>query len=56
MSTHGRSGLSLWALNSVYDVVLQQGHKPVLVVKISKEAAQGVINTAESYRDYLVKL
>jgi len=48
MSTHGRSSLSRWAFGSVTDAVLRRGHKPVLVVRIPKEAAQGVINMAET--------
>jgi len=40
MSTHGRSGISRWAFGSVTDHVLRGGHKPVLVVRAPKEAAQ----------------
>ena len=35
MSTHGRSGLSRWALGSVTDKVLRSGKVPVLVVRAS---------------------
>lgn len=38
MSTHGRSGLSRWAFGSVTDKVLRGGNKPVLVVRVPKEA------------------
>ena len=40
MSTHGRSGISRWAFGSVTDHVLRGGHKPVLVVRAPKKAAQ----------------
>ncbi len=40
MSTHGRSGISRWAFGSVTDHVLRGGHKPVLVVRVPKKAAQ----------------
>ncbi len=40
MSTHGRHGISRWAFGSVTDHVLRGGHKPVLVVRVPKEAAQ----------------
>ena len=40
MSTHGRHGISRWAFGSVTDKVLQAGHKPVLVVRPSKETAK----------------
>ena len=40
MSTHGRHGISRWAFGSVTDHVLRGGHKPVLVVRAPKEAAQ----------------
>jgi len=40
MSTHGRHGISRWAFGSVTDKVLRGGHKPVLVVRAPKEAAQ----------------
>jgi len=40
MSTHGRHGISRWAFGSVTDRVLHGGHKPVLVVRASKKAAQ----------------
>ncbi len=33
MSTHGRSGLSRWALGSVTDKVLREGQVPVLTVR-----------------------
>ena len=39
MSTHGRHGISRWAFGSVTDRVLRGGHKPVLVVRVPKEAA-----------------
>jgi nucleotide-binding universal stress UspA family protein len=35
MATHGRSGLSRWALGSVTDKVLQCSHVPVLVFRVS---------------------
>ncbi len=38
MSTHGRSGLSRWALGSVTDKVLRGGNRPVLMVRASGEA------------------
>ncbi len=38
MSTHGRSGISRWAFGSVTDKVLRGGNRPVLVVRLSKEA------------------
>ncbi len=40
MSTHGRHGISRWAFGSVTDKVLRGGHKPVLVVRAPKKAAQ----------------
>jgi len=40
MSTHGRHGISRWAFGSVTDKVLRGGHKPVLLVRVPKEAAQ----------------
>ena len=40
MSTHGRHGISRWAFGSVTDKVLRGGHKPVLVVRVPKKAAQ----------------
>ncbi len=40
MSTHGRHGISRWAFGSVTDRVLRGGHKPVLVVRVPKEAAK----------------
>ena len=40
MSTHGRHGISRWAFGSVTDKILRGGHKPVLVVRAPKEAAQ----------------
>ena len=40
MSTHGRHGISRWAFGSVTDKVLRGGHKPVLVVRVPKEAAK----------------
>ena len=40
MSTHGRHGISRWAFGSVTDKVLRGGHKPVLVVRAPREAAQ----------------
>jgi nucleotide-binding universal stress UspA family protein len=40
MSTHGRSLIRRWALGSVTDRVLRGGHKPVLLVRTSKEPAQ----------------
>jgi len=33
MATHGRSGLSRWALGSVTDRVLQLGHAPMIIVR-----------------------
>ncbi len=39
MSTHGRSGISRWALGSVTDKVLRHGGNiPILTVKAPKEA------------------
>lgn len=38
MATHGRSGLSRWALGSVTDQVLQLSHVPVLIVRPPEEA------------------
>ncbi len=40
MSTYGRHGISRWAFGSVTDKVLRGGHKPVLLVRVPKEAAQ----------------
>ncbi len=40
MSTHGRHGITRWSFGSVTDKVLRAGHKPVLVVRVPKEAAQ----------------
>ena len=40
MSTHGRHGISRWAFGSVTDKVLRGGHKPMLTVRVSKEAAK----------------
>ena len=40
MSTHGRHGISRWAFGSVTDKVLRAGHKPVLMVRVPKKAAQ----------------
>ncbi len=40
MSTHGRHGISRWAFGSVTDKVLRGGHKPMLVVRVPKEAAK----------------
>ena len=40
MSTHGRHGISRLAFGSVTDRVLREGHKPVLLVRAPKEAAQ----------------
>jgi len=40
MSTHGRHGISRWAFGSVTDKVLHGSHKPMLVVRAPKEAAQ----------------
>ena len=36
MSTHGRSGISRWALGSVTDKVLRAGKIPVLTVRVPK--------------------
>jgi len=36
MSTHGRSGISRWALGSVTDRVLRGSTRPILVVRASK--------------------
>lgn len=36
MSTHGRSGISRWALGSVSDKVLRGGNVPVLMVRAPK--------------------
>ena len=40
MSTHGRHGISRWAFGSVTDKVLRAGHKPMLMVRVPKEAAK----------------
>jgi len=40
MSTHGRHGMSRWAFGSVTDKVLRGCHKPILVVRAPKKAAQ----------------
>ena len=40
MSTHGRHGISRWAFGSVTDKVLTAGNKPMLVVRVPKEAAK----------------
>ena len=40
MSTHGRRGLTRWAFGSVTDKVLRAGHKPMLLVRVPKEAAK----------------
>jgi nucleotide-binding universal stress UspA family protein len=40
MSTHGRQGISRWAFGSVTDKVLRGGHKPMLLVRVPKEAAK----------------
>ena len=40
MSTHGRHGISRWAFGSVTDKVLRGGHKPMLMVRVPKEAAK----------------
>jgi len=37
MSTHGRSGLSRWALGSVTDKVLRAGKVPLLIIRAPKE-------------------
>jgi nucleotide-binding universal stress UspA family protein len=37
MSTHGRSGLSRWALGSVTDKVLHCSSKPILLVRAQEE-------------------
>ena len=36
MSTHGRSGISRWALGSVTERVLRAGTRPILVVRSTK--------------------
>lgn len=36
MSTHGRSGLSRWALGSVAEKVLRMSNRPVLVIRAKK--------------------
>jgi nucleotide-binding universal stress UspA family protein len=38
MSTHGRRGLSRWALGSVTEKVLRGGSVPVLLIRVKKEA------------------
>ena len=40
MSTHGRHGISRWAFGSVTDKVLRGGHKPMLIVRVPKEAVK----------------
>jgi nucleotide-binding universal stress UspA family protein len=37
MSTHGRSGLTRWALGSVADKVMCHSHCPVLLVRQTEE-------------------
>ena len=37
MSTHGRSGISRWALGSVTDRVVRHSHQPVLVVRAKRD-------------------
>ena len=37
MSTHGRSGISRWALGSVAERVLRSGNRPILLVRASKQ-------------------
>lgn len=39
MSTHGRSGISRWALGSVADKVLRSSPKPILLVRAEKDEA-----------------
>jgi len=40
MSTHGRHGLTRWAFGSVADKVLRGGQKPMLLVRVPKEAVK----------------
>ena len=40
MTTHGRSGLSRWALGSVTDRVLRGANRLILTVRVSGEAVQ----------------
>ena len=40
MSTHGRSGVSRWALGSVTDRVVRHTHQPVLVVRAFQDEAK----------------
>ena len=40
MSTHGRSGVSRWALGSVTDKVLHGTHRPLLVVRPTSSESQ----------------
>ena len=40
MSTHGRHGLTRWAFGSVTDKVLRGGQKPMLLVRVPKEAVK----------------
>lgn len=37
MSTHGRSGISRWALGSVAERVMRTSDKPILVIRASKQ-------------------
>ena len=41
MSTHGRSGLSRWALGSVTDKVLRTVRVPLLTVRAPEETSEG---------------
>ena len=38
MSTHGRSGLSRWALGSVADRIVRHGHCPVMLIRARNDA------------------
>ncbi len=40
ISTHGRSGLTRWALGSVADKIVRGGNTPVFMVRAAKEAQQ----------------
>ena len=40
MSTHGRSGISRWALGSVTEKVLRKGDVPLLVIRAPRETTK----------------
>ena len=53
MSTHGRSGISRFAIGSVADKVLRGGTVPVLMVRISEPSLLGkvALTTGDTYRN-----